>query len=372
MFGSYFKKQAEALLEPAGVLVNGPNPWDIRVLDDRLFHRMLLKGNLGLGEAYMDGWWECDALDQLFFRILRSGLAGNIMTFATFSGKLAGQLFNLQNPSRAFSVGKKHYDIGNDLFSAMLDSRMNYSCGYWRDCETLDRAQENKLRLVFDKLMLSPGMTVLDIGCGWGGAARFAAERYGVQVTGVTVSVEQAEFARSRCRGLPVSIQLCDYRKIDHTFDRIYSIGMFEHVGHKNYRSYFRSVERCLAPNGLSLLHTIGGNISSSCTDPWISRYIFPNSMIPSASQIAKASEGLLVIEDWHVFGDDYYRTLKSWHHNLLGSREELLKKYGERFYRMWEYYLLSCAGAFLARYLHLWQVLFSQNGIISRKEVAR
>jgi len=372
MFDSYFRKQAEALLEPAGILVNGPNPWDIRVRDERLFRRMLSKGNLGFGEAYMDGWWECDALDQLFFRLLRSGQAGKVTTFGMMAARLAGQLFNFQNPSRAFSVGKAHYDIGNDLFSAMLDSGMNYSCGYWRECETLDRAQENKLRLVFDKLMLSPGMSVLDIGCGWGGAAHFAAERYGVKVTGITVSVEQAKFAQSRCRGLPVSIQLCDYRNMDRTFDRIYSIGMFEHVGHKNYRNYFRSVKRCLAPDGLSLLHTIGGNLSSSCTDPWINRYIFPNSMIPSASQIAKACEGLLVMEDWHVFGDDYYRTLKSWHHNLGGSRETLLVKYGERFYRMWEYYLLSCAGAFLARHLHLWQVLFSQNGTVRRKEVPR
>ncbi len=372
MFDNYFRRQAESLLQSAGIEVDGRNAWDISVHDDRLFQRMLSKGNLGFGEAYMDGWWDCDALDQLFFRILRSGANERLLTLGMIAARLSGSLFNLQNPSRAFTVGERHYDTGNDLFEAMLDPGMNYSCAYWEECDTLHKAQEHKLLLVFEKLMLKPGMSVLDIGCGWGGAARFAAERYGVEVTGITVSREQSKHARSLCRGLPVTIELMDYRDLGRKYDRIYSIGMFEHVGYKNYRRYFRKARQSLVPDGLFLLHTIGGNRSSSSTDPWISRYVFPNSMIPSASQIAAAHEDLLVLEDWHVFSDDYYLTLKAWHENLLKKRKTLEGNYSDRFFRMWEYYLLSCAGAFRARHLHLWQLLFSLGGLTGRFRVPR
>ncbi len=372
MFDKYLKKQVEKLLEPAGILINGPNPWDIRVHDNRLFQRLLANGNLGFGEAYMDGWWDCDAIDELFSRILSNRINEKVVTFRLIAGSLIGHLFNLQIPSRAFTVGERHYNTGNDLFTTMLDPGMNYSCAYWENCGTLDEAQQSKLQLVFGKLMLQPDMKVLDIGCGWGGAAKYAAEHYNTEVIGITVSNKQADFARKLCGNLPVSIKHCDYRELGETYDRIYSIGMFEHVGHKNYRHYFKVIKRCLSSEGLFLLHTIGGNESSTSTDPWISKYIFPNSMIPSASQITAAYEGLLVLEDWHVFAHDYYLTLKSWHENVQKNRDRLADRYTNRFFRMWEYYLLSCAGAFHARRLQVWQILLSPKGVTDTFRVPR
>ncbi len=372
MFDTHCKRQIEKLLEPAGISVNGSNAWDIRVHDNRLFRRMLAYGNLGFGEAYMDGWWDCDAIDELFFRILHNRVNQKINTFGRLTRSIAGHIFNLQIPSRAFTVGERHYDTGNDFFAIMLDPGMHYSCAYWNNCSNLEEAQENKLRLIFDKLMMQPGMNVLDIGCGWGGAARYAAKHYDVNVTGITVSGKQADFARAFCSDQPVSIKLCDYRQIQEKYDRIYSIGMFEHVGYKNYRRYFEVIDRCLSAEGLCLLHTIGGNEPSTCTDPWISKYIFPNSMIPSASQITKAYEGKFVLEDWHVFAYDYYLTLKTWHENILQNRHRLSVSYSDRFFRMWKYYLLSCAGAFRARLLQIWQILLSPNGIKGRYRIPR
>ncbi|NEX14731.1 MAG: cyclopropane-fatty-acyl-phospholipid synthase [Prosthecochloris sp.] len=372
MFDQYCKYQVEKLFDSAGIRVNGSNPWDITVHDHSLYPCIVVNGNLGFGETYMDGCWDCDALDELFYRILRNRISRKVGVLNHLAHALIGHIRNFQNPSRSFIVGEKHYNTGNDLFAAMLDSGMNYSCGYWENCDNLEEAQNRKLRLVFEKLTLQPGMKVLDIGCGWGGAARYAAENYGVEVTGVTISQKQADYAKKYCESLPVSIQLCDYRKLQGTYDRIYSIGMFEHVGYKNYRHFFDVIDRCISTDGRCLLHTIGGNEPSTCTDPWISRYIFPNSMIPSASQITSAYEGKLVLEDWHVFAYDYYLTLKSWHQNVLNNRKNLEADYCERFFRMWEYYLLSCAGAFRARHLQIWQLLLTPKGITGRYRVPR
>ncbi|MBM3163700.1 MAG: cyclopropane fatty acyl phospholipid synthase [Chlorobi bacterium] len=364
MAESFFKRKLRHLLESAGINVDGTNPWDIRVHDDRFYKRVLMEAHLGTGESYMDGWWDCDALDEFFYRVLRKGIDKEVSGLPRFLGSIIGRIVNLQHAGRAFTVGETHYDIGNDLFEAMLDSRMIYSCAYWPNADTLDEAQEHKLRLVFDKLRLQPGMHLLDIGCGWGGAAKFAAERYGVKVTGITVSAEQEKLARASCAGFPVDIRLMDYRDLSGTFDRVYSIGMFEHVGHKNYRDYFVTVKRCLKPDGLFLLHTIGSNRTGTNTDAWTNRYIFTNSMLPSAFQITEASEGLLMMEDWHSFGHDYYLTLKAWNHNIEIRRASLATAYDERFFRMWRYYLLSAAGSFRARHVQLWQVLFSGNGV--------
>ena len=273
-------------------------------------------------------------------------------------------MVNLQKPSRAFQIGRHHYDIGNDLFSRMLDRRMIYSCGYWKNATTLDEAQEAKLDLVCRKLGLCPGMRVLDIGCGWGGTARFAAERYGVAVVGITVSEKQVQLAQEACAGLDIDIRLQDYRQLDGTFDRVLSIGMFEHVGCKNYRAFMRVVRDRLVDDGLFLLHTIGSNRSVTRTDPWTERYIFPNSMLPSAAQIAAAAEGTLVIEDWHSFGPDYDTTLMHWHRNFVEHWSELVDRYDERFHRMWRYFLLSSAGSFRARHNQLWQVVLSPSGV--------
>ncbi len=366
-----YRQRIETILEGTGVALDGPHPWDIRVNDPRFFARVLSQGTLGLGESYMDGWWDCAQLDEAITRLLRSDARAKLRpTPAVVFDALAARLGNLQTPSRAFEVGEKHYDAGNDLYAAMLDRRMTYTCGYWKDVPAerqgpagLDEAQEAKLDLVCRKIGLKKGDRVLDIGCGWGSFAQFAAEKYGASVVGLTISKEQAALARERCAGLPVEVRLQDYRDVNETFDHIVSLGMFEHVGHKNYRAYFEVVRRCLKDGGLFLLHTIGGLRSVRTTDPWIDRYIFPNSMLPSAKQIAAASEGLFVMEDWHNFSADYDKTLMAWHANVDAAWSRL-QTYDERFRRMWRYYLLACAGSFRSRKNQLWQIVFSKDGV--------
>ena len=362
---SRLRRHFERLIVPADIRIDGDRPWDVRVHDDRLYQRVLAHGTLGLGEAYMDGWWDCDAIDEMVHRAHGSGIAQRLVSPTTLLRVAEAKIRNLQRGERAYEVGRRHYDVGNDLYRAMLDPRMIYSCAYWRHADDLAAAQEAKLELVRNKLMLEPGMRVLDIGCGWGGAARYLAERAEVEVVGITVSDEQAKHARAAVDGLPVEIRVQDYRDVTERFDRVYSIGMFEHVGVKNYRTYMAKVREQLDdPSGLTLLHTIGGNRSSSRTDPWMDRYIFPNSMLPTASQISTAAEGELTLEDWHGFGPDYDRTLMAWHANVSAAWDDLPDGYDARFRRMWDFYLLVSAGGFRARYLQLWQVVFSRDGL--------
>jgi cyclopropane-fatty-acyl-phospholipid synthase len=354
-----------AILAKAGIVPNGNAPWDIKINDPRFYCRVLLEGSLGLGESYMEGWWDCERLDQFFARILRTGeplfAALSPIALAMF---FKSHLMNLAPKSKAFVIGEKHYDLGNDFFQAMLDpATMSYSCGYFKNVSSLRDAQVAKLDLICHKLHLRPGQRVLEIGCGWGSFAHHAVTRYGVSVVGLTVSKEQTVLARERCKGLPVKIQLRDYRDLyDEQFDRVVSIGMFEHVEPKNYRTYMRVVEKCLHPEGLFLLHTIGkrGGIFNS-PDPWIRKYIFPVGQIPTRRQIEKSSEGFSII-DWHEFGQFYDLTLMAWHKQFSSAWGELQAAYGEKvdgkFRRMWEYYLLACAGAFRARNLELWQMV--------------
>jgi len=363
---------ASELLSRAGIQVNGTAAADIQVKHPDFFKRVLQEGSLGLGESYMDGWWECDRLDTFFSKVLHAGLENQLPHHLKDTLRIAGaRLFNLQTKKRAWIVGKEHYDLGNDLFSRMLDPQMQYSCAYWKDAEELEEAQIAKLTLICEKLQLVAGMRVLDIGCGWGGLAQFMAQRYGVSVVGVTISAEQQKLAQARCSGLDVDIRLQDYRDLNEQFDRIVSVGMFEHVGPKNYATYFAVVDRNLKPDGLFLLHTIGSKKTDLSVDPWIDRYIFPNGCLPSVRQIASASESHFVMEDWHNFGADYDKTLMAWHARFLSSWPEIAGNYSERFKRMFSYYLNACAGAFRARDIQLWQVVFSR-GIEHGLRVAR
>jgi len=358
------RDQAQRLLDHAGVRLNGDRPFDIQVHDERLYARVFAQGSVGLGEAYMDGWWDCRQLDELFHRILRARLADAIQPWREIPRVLAAKVLNLQTPSRSYRVGEQHYDIGNALYARMLGRYWIYSCGYWREADNLDDAQRDKMDLICRKLGLEPGMRVLDIGCGWGEMARYMAESYGVEVVGVTISREQVEHGQRICQGLPVDIRLQDYRAVTERFDRIVSVGMFEHVGYKNYPTFMEVSARCLKPDGLFLLHSIGGNRSTATTDPWIARYIFPNSMTPSAKQVTDAAEPHYLIEDWHNFGVDYDRTLLAWCHNFDRHWHEIADQFGDRFYRMWRYYLLSCAGSFRARGNQLWQIVLSPYGV--------
>jgi len=352
------------LLDSVDIKINGPRDYDIKVNNEKLYKRVLSKGSLGLGEAYMDGWWECKRLDIFFEKILRGNLNSKVKGLPILINALKAYLLNLQSKSRAFQIGKRHYDIGNDLYNLMLDKRMVYSCGYWKNAKTLDQAQENKLELICKKINLKKGDKILDIGCGWGSFAKYAAEKYKAKVVGITVSKEQAKLAKERYKGLDVEIKLQDYRELNEEFDHIISIGMFEHVGVKNYKTFMEVVNKNLKDEGLFLLHTIGRNSSVKFTDPWFNKYIFPNSMLPSVKQIADSSEGLFVLEDWHSFGPDYDKTLMQWHKNFTNNYDKIKNNYDERFHKMWEYYLLSSAGSFRARKNQLWQVVFSKEGI--------
>ncbi|ADD68567.1 Cyclopropane-fatty-acyl-phospholipid synthase [Denitrovibrio acetiphilus DSM 12809] len=367
-----FKTKIEHALSTADIKTKGDRPWDITIHNDNLFSRVMADGSLGLGEAYIEKWWDCDKLDEFFYRILSVELETQFKSWTDYKEYLRSKLFNLQNRSRAFQIGQKHYDIGNELYKNMLDERLIYSCGYWSHANNLKEAQESKLDLVCRKLQLKPGMRILDIGCGWGGADKFAAENYGVEVVGITVSKEQVELGKCICSGLPVNLELKDYRDISEKFDRIFSIGMFEHVGRKNYKEYFEVAKRCLKDDEIFLLHTIGRNTTSKGSDPWISKYIFPNSMLPSAKDIAEFSEGQFVIEDWHNFGQYYDTTLMEWYRNFNKNWDKLKDKYDENFYRMWKYYLLSCAGSFRARKNQVWQIVFSPKGIKGGYEPVR
>jgi cyclopropane-fatty-acyl-phospholipid synthase len=276
---------------------------------------------------------------------------------------LKSRMINMQSRHKAYEVGQKHYDLGNDLYEIMLDKRMNYTCGYWKNAGSLDEAQEAKLELICKKIDLEPGMEVLELGCGFGAFAGYAAEKYDVRVTGYTVSKEQVKWGNEKYKDLPVRLILEDYRAATGLYDRVISVGLMEHVGYKNYRKYMELTKRTLKKDGIAFFHTIGRNESVTAVDPWTNKYIFPNGIVPSISQLGKAMEQLFVLEDLHNFGPDYDLTLMAWYDNFVRSWPDLKEKYGERFKRMWEYYLLTSAGAFRSRKLQLWQVVMTRPG---------
>ncbi|GGI54902.1 cyclopropane fatty acyl phospholipid synthase [Oxalicibacterium solurbis] len=353
------------LLGKASIRVNGTDPWDMQIRRPGVPERAFAQGNLGLGEAYMDGAWDAEELDEFFARLLGTRMTDSIKPLRLLGYALTAKLLNRQDMKRARQVGEVHYDLGNDFYAAMLDSRMTYTCGYWADASNLEEAQVAKLDMICRKLQLQPGMRLLDIGCGWGSLMAYAAQHYGVECVGVTISREQAAWAQEHYGdALPLEFRLQDYRELDEKFDAIASVGMFEHVGRKNYRTYMQVANRCLNDDGLFLLHTIGKNVRRSTPDPWIDKYIFPNGDLPSIGQIGDAADGLFVVEDLHNFGADYDKTLMAWFKNFDAAWPRFEAELGPRFYRMWRYYLLSCAGAFRARDIQLWQWVLSKEGV--------
>ncbi|ROH84456.1 cyclopropane fatty acyl phospholipid synthase [Pseudomethylobacillus aquaticus] len=354
-----------ALFAEAGITLNGDAPWDIQVSDDKVYRQILSRGSLGFGQAYMQGQWQSAALDETMLRLLQAGVDNKLGGWARLRllwAVIRHRAFNLQSQQRAFQVAEAHYDIGNDVFEAMLDPTMSYSCGYWQHAHQLAEAQTHKLDMICRKLQLQPGERLLEIGCGWGGLAAHAARHYGAEVLGVTVSVEQQKLAQQRCAGLPVRIELMDYRQLAGKFDKLVSVGMFEHVGQKNYPVYFDTASRLLKTDGLFLLHTIGNYRTSYRTDPWIEQYIFPNGKVPSARQLAHVLENRFIIEDWHNFGQDYDKTLMAWWENFDRAWPGLQHRYDMVFYRMWKYYLMCCAAYFRSRQGQLWQLVLSKR----------
>lgn len=369
------KQLVHDLLQQAGITVNGNQPWDITINNDAFYDRILTNTELAIGETYVDKWWDCPAPDQFFYKVLQSHIDNQAMKHPKFWKSFIAQwfyettrrVFNYQTKNKALVVGKRHYDIGNDLYECMLDKHMVYTCAYWKDAQTIDEAQENKLKLVCEKLGLKPGMTVLDVGCGWGSFAKFAAENYGVQVDGITISKEQLALGQERCKGLSVNLMFKDYRdllKENKQYDRIVSLGMIEHVGFKNYDIYMKTLAHALKDDGLFLLQTIGSNCTNSFASTWIDTYIFPNGKIPAIPNLASAFEKYFILEDWHNFGVDYDKTLMAWYENFNKNWDKLKANYDDRFRRMWNYYLLSCAGSFRARRNQLWQLVLSKDGL--------
>ena len=368
------ERLAQSILAKADITINGNRPWDIQVKNPKFYNRVLAGGGLALGETYMDGWWEVEDMPDFFFRILRANLQNEVkLGFETVKAMAAAHLFNLQDRMGAREVIDAHYDLGNDLYMSFLGPYNQYTCGYFKNTDDLTIAQEQKLDLICKKLQLKKGDTVLDIGCGWGGFAKFAAERYGAVVTGISISDEQIAYAREFCKGLPVTIEHRDYRDITGSFDKVVSVGMMEHVGYKNYRTYMEAVSRVLKPDGLFLLHCIGGNYSAVSGDPWLDKYIFRNGMAPSVAQLGKAMEHLFILEDWHNFGQYYDATVCAWWKKLDAAWPSFKGKYGgERSYRMWKYYFLSCAGSWRARNAQLWQLVLSKGGVVGGYEAVR
>jgi len=361
------------MLAAGGIALNGTNPWDMQVHNQKLYDRILSDGSLGFGEAYMDGWWDCPSLDELFFRIQYHRIDKQIpRDLNTLLYYLRSKYFNMQTKDRAKKVARRHYDIREDVFEKTLDKRMLYSCGYWKNMTNLDDAQEHKLDLICRKLKLEPGMRVLDMGCGWGGFANFAAEKYKVNVVGITISEQQAAYARKINRDLPVEIIVKDYRDLHDKFDRIAAIAMTEHIGYRNYRAQMEVLSRNLVDDGICLLHTIGGNYPAKTTDPWIDKYIFPNGMLPSAGQLADAWKGLFILEDWHNFGPDYDLTCMAWRKKFEDNWHELSAHYNESFYRMWRYYLSASAASFRSRKNHLWQIILTKPTKLGLYEAVR
>lgn len=376
---------------------------DVKVNDESVYSEVITNGSLGLGESYMKGKWDAEHLDDIFYKIGRANLTSRDISW---SDKLnlayqwvLGFIWNPQSVEKSKDVATKHYNLSNEFYSKMLDSRMIYSCAYWKepsfednlneeiltdipldDTEseqlnikemTLDEAQTAKCELICKKLKLKPGMYVLDIGCGFGGLSYYMAEHYQVKVLAITNSEQQYKYA-PRCNN--IEYRLCDYRNLktyDKKFDAIVSVGMFEHVGPSNYRELFEIVSNLLTQDGIFLLHTIGGNKSRSVGDRWFNKYIFPNSVLPSLSQIVDSSQDIFIIEDVHNFGTYYDKTLMSWYYNFDKS---YLSKHGleltvsndtnSQFYRMWKYYLLSSAGLFRSRNIQLYQVVFTKHKI--------
>ncbi len=360
-------------LDRSDVRINGNRPWDIVVHNPKFFQRLLAHGSLGLGESYMDGWWDSSELDECIARLLRSQADQALpVTAEAVMEAVKYRFFNPQTQLGSKKVARQHYDLGNEWYESMLDPYMQYSCGYFKNTDNLATAQEQKLDLICRKLQLQKGMTLLDIGCGWGGLARFAAEHYGASVTGINISKEQIAYGREKTKGMNIEIRDCDYRKIEGTFDRIVSVGMFEHVGPKNYATYMKAVRKAVKPEGLALIHTIGRNHRTGGAEPWIEKYIFPNSILPTSQEVIKAAENHFVLEDWHNFGAYYDKTLMAWHKNAEAHWNEFKEQYGERFHRMWTYYLLSCAGSFRARTIQLWQLVLSPHGVAGGYESVR
>ena len=373
--------------------------------DERVYDEIISKRNLGLGESYMKGWWDHEAIDDFVYQIVRNKPDMNMTWMDVINlayTYVTSYITNFQSPTRSLDVGVDHYDLGDEIYVNMLGDSMTYTCAYWKDVDIksyslprresvntkqvklqLNLAQERKLDLICRKLKLHPGMKVLDIGCGYGSFARYASEKYGVTVTGITISNDQLAYSMKSMSSDAVDYRFMDYRDLlvdEHAqqYDAVVSIGMIEHVGWQNYDEFMKVVCRTMKDDGLALVHSIVGLKNKLVGDLWVTKYIFPGGLIPSLPQLSNSVQTTsLVIEDIHNFGAHYDKTLMMWYHLFVGNLEVINKQRVENgkdeltdvFVRMWRYYLLSCAGAFRARNLQLYQMVLSKKGVVGGYE---
>ena len=365
---SFFSRKVGAIIEEMVELAGIRLGRDMIVHDPAMWVDWADRGILAIGESYMERQWDSPHVDQVMAKLAAMPSEQKRRLFRSWKTRVLlamAVLCNKQRRRYELEVAEKHYDVGNDFFQSWLDSNMQYSCGYWNDAATLDDAQLAKMKIIAEKLKLTPGMSVLDIGCGWGGLGRFLARNYGVTVTGLNISTEQLRWCRQRAteEGLDdafIPLHM-SYRDISGSWDRIITVGMIEHVGPKNYAEFFDICRRSLTEGGIMVLQTIGANISKKVLDDrWLTRYIFPGGTLPSIAQLSRAVEKKLVIEDLQNFGPDYDRTLMAWYDNFSNVKDDL--HMSDRFLRMWEFYLLYCASGFRERKSQLWQFVFTKK----------
>lgn len=322
--------------------------------------------SIALGEAYMDGNLE---IEGDLFQALDCFL-GQMAKFSTDQSVLKKLIFSPHSVKREKKDIADHYDIGNDFYRLWLDETMSYSCGYFKECDdTLYKAQVNKVDYILEKLYLKPGMSLLDIGCGWGFLLMEAAKKYGIRGTGITLSEEQKKKFEERIQeeGLQeqLSVELMDYQMLQKTgyqFDRVVSVGMLEHVGREHYELFFKNVDAVLKEGGLCLLHFISA-LKEYPGDPWIKKYIFPGGVIPSLREIVQlCGEHQYYVLDVESLRRHYYQTLRCWSENFRRNRAEVEKNMGTKFYRMWDLYLCACAATFHNGIIDLDQILMSKG----------
>ncbi len=360
------------VLEKADVRIGGDRPWDIAVHDKRFFMRAV-RGTMGVGESYMDGDWDAGSLIEFFRRTMGAGLQAHpLLRLNRLAKEIQARFRNLQTRDRSRAVAEEHYDLDHRMYSLFLGPWNQYTCCFFDGTRDLEQAEVCKLEMICDKLEIEAGDRVLDIGCGWGGFAKYAASTRGCKVIGISLSDEQIDYARSYTAGLPVEIHRLDYRDLPSSslgpFDKILICGMIEHVGYKNYRQLMQVVHTVLKDDGLFLLHTIGNRHNTVVVEPWTEKYIFRNSMAPSMRQLAKAAEELFVIEDWENYGHYYVPTLQAWHDNFNRNWDRIRalegpRPFDERFRRMWNFYLMSSRAAFEVEDLHLWHLVMTRYG---------
>lgn len=356
---------------PDGMPANPPTDgvyWYIK--DPDVYRRVLVQGDLGLGESYMDGQWESNDLEAFVFEMLKlEGVKKDLglLALPLLSSAIVGSVSWLLFPTNLSASGAKqniakHYDISMKLYEQMLGPTMQYSGAYYHAPDmTLEQAQIAKMRLVAEKLDLKPGMKVLELGCGFGALADLMATEYGVEVTGVTLSEDQHAYAKKHFKNPLVDIRLQDYRSMTgQKFDRIYSVGIFEHIGRNCYETYFEKCQELLKDDGIMVIHSIGFCRSGQWNHGgWMNSYIFPGAELPTMSHFTQNFQEKWHLEDWQSFGVSYAKTLRAWKDNLKNWKG--LEEFDERFRRMWEYYLMCCAASFQARRTKLWQLVYTK-----------